>query len=388
MTRIGSLGLVPLLALAAACGRLETPDLAVGTLQGRVLNAQPGAYVYAFGRPDLKTPVGADGQFSIDEVPVETTAIVAVDGQDPIDGTRHAELVEGIQVSGAELTRLVDLDASGMPLAGTVVAAVQPAGGALAVAPTFTAIGTDRVDAVATAGAAVLEPLPPGSFMVAARMTGFRDSAAPVTVIPAATVPILVPLEVDPSAPAPGCAATGSCRNGLVCNAGDGFCYECLDDSHCGGAPGSCDTVEHRCRTGTITLGSVCDVCTADSECGSPSGSSPACVTDGASRYCTRTCTTSFGCPAGFACASVGGPSVCVPQAGCTAYRETFGSPCFTDDTCARFLVGGVCRNATATVAGYCTAACDPRTLDACTVVIGYACASSGMAQYKCAPLP
>ncbi len=386
MTRTSSLVVLSLAALAAACGQLETPDLRTGTVQGRLLNANAGAYVYPFGRPDLKAQVGADGQFSMEGVPVETTAVVVIDGPDPINGTQRARRVEGIDVEGAERTELADLDAVSMPLAGAVAAAVQPAGGANAVAPTFTVTGTDQVDVVAPSGAAVLEPLPEGSFQLTARMAGFLENAAPVIVVSAATVPyvaMVVPLEVDPAEPAPGCVSTG-CRNGLVCEPMDGLCYQCVVNDDCAsyGLGSTCSG--HTCQPGPGTTGrGICEPCALDSEC-----ADGACVTDVTGTFCTRP--SAGASPAGFVHKTIDLRDMWVPLHGCAAFAIDFGSACFEPSTCAQLFgvstVWATCKiGSGASGPGYCTGTC---LSDADCILPGWMCDPSGMGFHYCIPRP
>ncbi len=394
-TRATSLVLAALAALALACaGGFETPDLDTGTVDGRLLNAKNAdAYVYPFGRPDLRVNAGADGRFSLKEVPVETTGIVIV--APDMQGAVHANL-QDIRIEGADRTELPDVDVSTLPLAGTVLAAVQPAGGAVAVAPTFTIVGTDQADVVAsTSGTAALWPLPPGTFELRGSMAGFETATVGVQVAPAYMEQVIVPLPVDPRASEPGCASTGLCRNGLVCNPADGFCYECIDtlptaDADCAKTHGTSSTCSgFSCLPATIPLIGlgICEPCASDGEC-----TSGTCATYGGDKFCSKTYAT-FGCPAGFGRGvdeAVPTRSVCVPFNGCAAHEVAMGSACFDDSTCSALFSSGssvmgapevTCRVGT-NGAGYCTGMCT--RLEDC-VIQGWTC-SGGMPYGYCVP--
>ncbi len=185
------LALLPWLGLAA-CGGLESPDLETGTLRGHLENFTPppppaSAYVYPLFRPDLKTPIGADGRWVIERVPVETTQVIVFDGVD------RARLLP-VEVEGAEETGVEDDEAT-MPLAGRIEASVQLPPGAPAGSPRFTAVGTEHEGVLASGGTADLYPLPEGRFDLAASMQGFRDGKVSCLVLAGQPVSCVVPLE-------------------------------------------------------------------------------------------------------------------------------------------------------------------------------------------------
>ena len=129
--------LLPTLAvIVGACGGLETP---VGAVAGRIVGAATtGAYVYPLGRPDLKVDVQPDGSYRLEAVPIELRALVLYDGFPMPDG--RAELVQ-VRLTGGTENRIPDRfgGAGGlMPIAGTVLAAAVPDGGATPWRPTFT----------------------------------------------------------------------------------------------------------------------------------------------------------------------------------------------------------------------------------------------------------
>jgi len=356
----------------AACGGLESPDLGSGTVSGRLVNASAGAYVYPRGRPDLKVSneAGATSwRFTVERVPVGTAALVVVDR--PTGDLPRAQLLS-VDVAGGQQNGAPDVDAAAMPLAGRVAATAHLEGGAMPAALRFTVEETDQVGVPAnTTGAAELEPLPPGTFDLAAEMNGFRRGRATITVV-SGTTPHVVWLEIDDADEAPGCAGAGdSCRNGLRCSQEDGACYECLENDDCSRGPGPgddrfCDPILHLCKQ-IGTPGDVCAACTADSEC-----VEGVCVLAGpATGYCSRGC--AGGCPAGFECD--GQSDRCVAMGGCSTYLAAFGSECLSDDVCQAELKDGVCEDAypdyPSPEAGYCTARCD--SVDDC-IVPGFAC--------------
>jgi len=362
----------------AGCGGLESPDLGTGTLRGRIVGGRAGGYVYPLGLPGAKVPIDAEGRFEIEELPVGDVALVVVDGVDPIDGTRRAGIVQA-EVEGAEEHEIEELDAADLPLAGRVFAMARPAGGAVAADPRFTVIGTDQIDAGPGAtGLALLDPLPPGDFELVASMSGFVEVRTALTVV-SATVIVEVPLDVDPASPAPGCAATGECVNGLACDLPSGTCVECLGAAECEAKHGIGATcVGGSCEAGGSTSGLLCAGCTDDTQC-----ASGVCAFDGTSGFCSAACTIDWNCHAGFACGLVNGRSVCVPPAGCAAFREGFGAPCFDDAACGGAVAGGSCEGedpaAVPPQPGFCTGECIRATAGACAAVGGFTC-NAGMA--------
>lgn len=357
----------------AGCGELLNPDLDSGALRGRLLSASASAYVYPLGSPDIVARPAADGSYALENVPVETTHVVAVDGS---AGSWRAALVP-VVVEGAGLRGVPDVNASTMPAAGRVGAVARLGGGCDSTATRFTAVGTDRRDVApaVAGGAAILEPLPAGTFRLEATTPGFSMMhGVEVTVSAGATISVDVPLEVDQEVSAPGCTASGAaCRTPLVCDGSDGVCYECLTDDDCAlSSTGETVCEEHACHAPSATQRELCDACTADSGC-----ASGACAASG---FCTRVCTVNGDCPAGFACVSDGIRPVCQAPRGCAEAKEAFGAECF-DASCTDHLAGCVCLGAQPgqepPVPGYCTAPCDPARADDCSLVPGYACSAS-----------
>jgi hypothetical protein len=328
----------------AACGRLSTPDLGTGALTGRLLNATAAAYVYPLGRPDLAVRPAADGRYTLEKVPVETTALVVVDGSAP---SWVAALVP-VSVDGAAARVVPEVDAAALPVAGGVGAVARLGGGCVSVAIRFTVVGTDQVNVAAAPGsAAMLQPLPAGTFQLEATAAGFTPRRLEITVFAGATTPYDVPLDVELGEAAPGCAAPGAgCRTGLTCNPADGTCDP------------------------PATTGAMCDACAAPEDC-----ASGVCSADGS---CGRSCAVDADCPAGFACQPEGGGGACQAPQGCNEAREAFGADCFFDADCADHLGGAVCSGAntasTPPIPGYCTGRCS--VPEDCTLVPGYACVS------------
>ncbi len=391
-----ALALVPWVALAAACGGLESPDLGTGTVRGRIVGHLDGAYVYPVSRPDLNASVATDDTFTVQHVPVETHEIVLVDG--PNAGIRRA-IRAHVEIEGAAETTIEDRygdgaavdDTQKMPLASTVVAFARCEGGANPSSKRFTIIGTDQVSVYAGAtGAAVMTPLPPGAAAIRGEVVGFLDAEVAITVVSGASSYVAVPLSIDHGESAPGCAGSGGCPNGLLC-AENGACYECRDDSDCvaHGTGSACDPALHTCSSVPSSgTGATCDSCSVDGDCANVAGGYQCVLSDGAS-YCTRTgCASELDCPAGFTCDS----GVCKPPGDCSAYASAFGGPCWSDDTCTSILNSsatcvGVNEDGSPPQPGYCTAPCDPAKGDDCTVVNGFVCASAGTAVgYVCQP--
>jgi hypothetical protein len=356
--------LLPL--LAAACGELETPDLAHGDVTGRVAGAAPGAWVYPLGAPERKVAVASDGRFLLSELPAGAVRLVLFDG-----GLR-AEVVE-VVVAGAGRT-VVERSAADMPLAGRLVMTVIPEGGVVPVAPRFRVRGTDQAGVAQDGGSAVIFPLPAGAYQLDTEMDGFQASEDGVAVASGLTDGVEVRLQVATSG-APGCTANGEqCRNGLRCDLGDGRCYQCRPDQDDCGPGATCDPVTRFCNGAAGAAASpVCSACADDAACGDAASGAYCEKAPGASSgYCSRR----GGCPAGFALdASDPLAPRCLALLGCHEYFEEFGERCFSSSTCDERdgIAGGFCRGADPErgVPGYCTAACGA---DADCIVSGFAC--------------
>ena len=258
-----------LAVLVGACGGLETPVANVGIVSGRIIDAGPGAYAYPLAHPDLKVMVAADGSYAISHVPPGATSIVLY------DGVQRAELVPAEVKEAVEL-RLADRYGSyasvgeleKMPLAGAVLAAVTPEGGAIASGPAFSFRLTEHLGVVPPAGGVItLYPLPTGTFDLSALLAGFREGVAPVAVLSGATVTAQVRLPIDLQSSAPGCGSAPGCENGLVCSPADGRCYMCTatDASRCA-ANEVCDTASGLCKATGAGIGAVCSACSADAD--------------------------------------------------------------------------------------------------------------------------
>jgi hypothetical protein len=377
MTPRGIHTLVALLAFAVAgCGALETPDLEHGNVAGRIQGTVAGAYVYPLGAPEKKVLLAADGRFELAGLPLGDTSLMVFDGRPA--GTGHAWL-DVVAVTGAGRVQL-DRDATLMPLAGRVVLAVVPAGGALPSAPRYAVVGTDQAGVASATGAAVLFPLAAGSYQVGADMDGYKHHDGQLQVTAGATGAAQIVLDIEGGATA-GCTATGGrCRNELHCDT-DGVCVQCrvgaVYATDCP-APGStCDPATRFCTAATAApYGAVCSICTADTDCAGTSGycEKPAGAAPGDHGYCTRSDTSA--CPAGFTAAT--SPTRCIAPLGCAAYFQTFDQSCFDDTLCGvtSGIDGGVCAAADEDhgSSGRCTAPC---LQDADCIVPGYRCDST-----------
>lgn len=366
-----------LLALIlAGCGELATP---VGDVTGRVLGASTKGtlkpYAYPLGRPDLVVELAVDdpdgdgvgpGTYSFEALPTSIDAIVIYDGSD------RAELVE-VTLIGGTVNRVADrygAASSGalqMPVAGTVLAAAVPAGGATPWRPTFDLPQTVLQGLMPTAGGVLaIWPLPPGRFDVGAELPGFLPGVVggveAVTVSEATTVPAPVPLQVDLDATRRGCdAVTASgvprCENGLVCEPADGRCYECTaaDDGNCSSA--GCNLETHRCNPPSSSASRFCSPCSSDAGCST--GMFCRILTGATVGYCTTAgCGSDSDCPAGFDCKDEVSPRYCRPPEGCDAWIQTMGAACYTNYRCDDDLEDGRCQGATSETPGSCTASC------------------------------
>lgn len=389
--------IVAALTLAlAACGGLDTPDLSVASVEGRIVGAAPGAFAYPLGRPDLRVEIGADGRYAFERIAVATGSLVLVDGV--VAGEARARLVP-LRLSGGDRTSVADeygeyagvADGTKMPLASRVYATARVRNGALVAGARFAVAGTHLADVatqpVPLETVAELWPVPAGLFDVAAVLGGYTPGLAPDVDVPVAqSIDVEVDLDVDEDDDAPGCLTTG-CRGGLDCE-DDGFCYECDDDSDC--ASGRCDGEVHTCRADPASPVDACAAC--DPSVVDACGAGNLCLpTGGASGYCTRTCADDADCPSGLACREPSpGTRACLPLRGCAEYLATFGASCLKDEACSEGLNEGECQGRTAgdPKPGFCTARCE---VDGdCPASLGYTCShvESGTGDLFCAPPP
>lgn len=348
-------------AIVGACGGLESP---VGAVTGRIVGASvPGAYVYPLGRPDLKAEVQVDGTYRLEAVPTGVRSLVLYDGFPFPDG--RAELVVQ-EILGGRENRIPDRfgGVSGlMPVAGTVLAAAVPDGGATPWRPTFNLPQTVHANLIpVTGGVYSVWPLPAGEYDVGALLEGFIAGGSTVTVSAATTSAAPVPLLVDLGATAPGCgavsaAAPSRCENGLVCELADGRCYECTA-SDAGNCSSGCNLATRTCNAPAPAVSTWCSPCTSGStDCESATVAGLYCrVSDGSTTgYCTRLCSYDSDCSAaGFKCDE----GRCKAPEGCAGWIQTMGAVCYSDSRCAYYLARGWCFGGSADRPGYCTAPC------------------------------
>ncbi len=383
-----------LLLVAAACGGLESPDLASGLVAGKITGAQLVApqngcattdqnvpcwvppYAYPLGRPDLKVSLGADGSYEL-TAPVGTPAIVLY------DGAARAELVP-VEVLSAARTEVAERfgggatvsDALKMPLASVVYASASVDCGAQVRDPRFTMLQTGLATehagvAPASASIAALWPVPQGTFDLAAAMRGFNTGDRPVDVPAGTTVLADLVLDVADGDPALGCVSTGCRETSLHCSDQTGYCYRCDSDADC---PVTCDHTTWTCvASGSADACDACDPSQDNAQCGaSPSACVPL-QTDPSKGYCSRTCTATADCPAGFAC---DGTFCRPPNDDCIHWIASFGASCLEDVACDA-LAAGQCVGAAGTTSGHCTAPCSAPA--DCPASLGFTVCDAGL---------
>jgi hypothetical protein len=312
-----------LAALAAACGGLGNPDLTTGEVRGRIVGGTAAGYVYPVGRPELKAPLGADGSFRV-RAPVGDAELVLFDGK-PVAVTapygRAGRLP--VQVQAAEIADVGEQDGGQLPVASAVLTGVRAESGAGCKDPRFQAalvVGAETAatdqDKIVTSGvpAALLTPLPPGTYQLQVSMAGFRSAVRAFVLTSPQTLSFDVTLLVDDDEAEKGCEVTSCESSELQC---------CHDGESCGSA-GRCFATS-----------------AGDGSCGMP------CTTSGGSPWCQ----------AGLACTT----GTCLPPDGatCSTYLSTLGAACLADEGCKPAIVNGTCRGADSEHAGYCTAPCD-----------------------------
>jgi hypothetical protein len=340
------LSLLAAAALISGCGGLVQPDLGTGQVTGQLANAKPGAYVYAFGAPQARALVAADGSFTLQGVPVGTTKLVA------FDGDSRADFV-GVEVRSASRSH-VEHDASQMAVARTLTAVTRCAGGQSTKGTKYTVQGTEFED-LDGGEVAHLYPLPPGSFTVTTKLAGFKDKSQQVDVSPDADAQVELDMEVDASdSKHQGCVSSG-CSGSLTCDDSTGTCHGERD---------------------------VCLACTSNADCnpGGATGATGVCITMPATTggVCSHTCDPAklnMDCPSGLACA-VQADNVtfaCVAQTGCDAVLAEFGKVCSANDQCN--FADGQCVGGGGhggTNQGYCSSHC--LTNADCPTQLGYTC--------------
>ncbi len=327
-------------ALAMGCGQLQSADLQHGAVAGRIPNAAPGAYAYVLGAPEILAPAAADGSFRLDQVPAGAATVVLFDGASGAEGLP-------VTVDGASISRIEP----NRPLrtAAALMAALNPLDGTRPVGLAFSVAGTPLRNVTAASGAALLFPLPAGTFALTATQPGFEDRSVTVVLAEGGSSSLDVALSVNTRDDRRGCVSCG-CDHGLSCDPDDGRCYECVKDADCG--PGGTCTPSHVCSH-PAGEGLMCDACTSAADCGM---SSAACVnpTGGSfTGYCTTTCSGTQACPTGYDCSG----NACVVTSSCLGYVATYGATCTDDKTCQDALKDGKCfpTNRANGQAGYCT---------------------------------
>jgi hypothetical protein len=365
--------------LLAACGGLDNPDLARGEVSGQLTGGiSPGAkaYAYALGHPETRAPIERDGSYTLAGVPLEATQVVVFDGETGIG-------VVPVAVKPASRSRAAARDRSSLDVARTVVAAARCSGGVSCAKTEFEVEGVALATNAPKGEVASLFPLPPGEFKVKGRAHGLRQRGdVPVNVSVEATLSVELEMEIEDRDSDKGCVANG-CAGGLQCDGrrdGDGRCYQCTDDVHCG-AGARC---ENRACVPDGSSGekrSVCLPCASEVQCQPGTAGQPAaCVPmiGGSAPVCTHGCTTSAQCPSGLACMN----AICVAIAGCDGVLQAFGQTCTDDSTCSAALSDATCYGSRIKVPsgrdirvpGYCTSRC---TTDAdCPRTRGFTCSA------------
>ncbi len=340
--------LLPVALLAAACGSLDSPDVATGSVTGRISGGTAAGYAYVFGHPEIRAALAADGSFRLDRVPSGEPEIVVFDG-----AAGAARL--GGEVHGADVRQLA---ATGpLPLASRVVAQVSPVAGTLPQGLRFGVDGTEFQGVAAGEAGTELYPLAAGAYVLRVAQPGFHESAVPLEVGEGETIPYEAMLDVDDDAgDLRGCNSS-SCEEWLQCNLSDGRCYPCVD-AQSKLCPGATCTGDHLCpaQSGAAAVAS-CAGCAVDADCGT--GTGRVCIAANASGatvpgYCSVACSTSDDCPSGWSCS--GGS--CKVRLSCAAYLATYGASCSEDDVCQAALANASCRRPSGAQAGRCVAPC------------------------------
>jgi hypothetical protein len=374
--------------LAAGCGSVENPDLGTGTVTGRISGASPGAYAYVLGAPSVHAPIASDGSFRLDRVPAGERKIVL------FDGSAGAGAVD-VEVEGASIANLPD-PGSLPPACAILVAAglggAKPTGLSFSVDGALLRAADGTLVTSVPGPAAALFPLPAGDWTLRAGQPGYRESATAIYKLTGgASWPVDVTLDVESASDRRGCVSSG-CEPSLACEAGDGYCYECVSDGDCTSVAGSHCT-DHVCVRPPPAGGlAMCQACSLVADCGAgPGGEAPACVVaaGAAVGYCSYDCSTApAGYPSGYRCDNVppgvpGNPSKAwIAPASCLALYTTYGASCATDDACKVALDGGKCwplsgtpRSTAGACSGRCTANAD---CPAWLVAVGWTCDTAG----------
>ena len=337
----GARAMMLLSATLLGCGSLENPDVATGSVQGRITGAVAGAQAYVLGHSQIAAPIAGDGTFRLDGIPAGEQYLVLYDGD------LGAEILE-VKVKSADLAQ-VAIDRP-LALAGSILAGGNPLGGVRSTGLVFGVDGTP-LQGLQAAPAATLFPLPSGKFSLRARQPGFKETVALVQVASGQAVPVEMHLDVDDSSDARGCLSS-SCEDGLACDPADGHCYLCVTDADC--PAGTC-TADHVCKSATAGSGGFCDACASGADCSGGSCATTNEHGDTIPGYCTSACTAT--CPAGTKCVS----GTCQVELSCLAYATTFGATCLKSDACGAGIEGGVCYRPPGvpdTSLGTCTASC------------------------------
>lgn len=281
------------LASLAACGDgFSNEPFQTGAVEGHFDGEIGGATeVFVFGSPELRAQVAADGSYRLENVPVGSFELLAIDPAGR--ATRFP-----IEIRPGAITRP---ESRPLPPAGLTRVAIDSVGYANMAGARVSIEGTHLETIAQEGGTASLGPLPGGCYTMRVERAGHRPERASSCRSQIEELQVAVTLMIDEEAEAPGCAVSG-CSHSLTCDEETGRCFACRGDADC--AMGlSC--VEGLCEIPAGAPAPGCAACETDVQCGlgarcdifSPLG-------EIASRYCSfpTGCTVNADCPFGTRC--------------------------------------------------------------------------------------
>jgi hypothetical protein len=227
--------LPPLLALCTglvlgACGSLDNAPFRTGTVHGWLKEFDPAiALVSVVGRPDVRTGVDGQGEFTLEGVPAGPAELLVLATPD-----KAARVT--LTVKGGQSVDVPDVE----PRPAGVFQVKLHARGDLKIRDARVQVTGTPLEAVGMddKGPRRMGPLPEGCYGLAVSAPGFLSGATQDCVRAGKQTALTVELEPDGDWAQKGCAQTG-CDDDTHC-APDGRCVECFNDSHC------CDSGECR----------------------------------------------------------------------------------------------------------------------------------------------
>lgn len=213
-----------LLALAAAgCGELSNEPFLYSTVQGRLTESDPAvALVAVEGRPELNTPVAADGSFTLHQVPVGRVDLLVLATQE-----RALRLTVRVQPGQpAVVGEVQPRPAGSLQLRVIAPGLLRVRSGSVSV------LGTPLLGlALADEGLGRVGPLPQGCYELQVSVPRFPATEVQACVNEGEQRELQV--QLPPPLVSQGCANSQECARGSQCAQGQCVAQGCSTEADC-----------------------------------------------------------------------------------------------------------------------------------------------------------